>query len=172
MVSMEMKLSEETTEAGSPIIETPTHIYFILPVDQWPMAAKFVADNYDPEAPFPNDPDKSSVLAAINRESMLIEGVLCVMMRPIVDHFTVKRHAGVSYSAFHELVRAAFPVGTVYYTAVADSVGGRVAAERAGLTPHGSLAVTIVGEGAEGEDGLDRTSSIGDHRLPRISSGR
>lgn len=163
--------------AETPLVETPTHLYFILPVAQWPLAAQFVSNTVGPETPFPNDPDASSILAAVNRETGDIEGVLCVMQRIVVDHYAVKSSAGVSYTSFHSLLRSALPVGSVYYTVVSDSVGGMNAAYRAGLEPRMRAAMTVtglptsepsagVGVGVEGADAVGSDHS-GSHQRGR-----
>lgn len=132
---------------------TDTHVYSILPVDRWPQAAALVADLVGEDAVIPS-PDIASLLVARSLDTGEIDGVLFVQSALLVDRFACRPQVGVSYTAFHDLVRSILGHDTLYYTTVCDTPRAIEAAERAGLAVYEKLALpkSLIGSAASGEE--------------------
>lgn len=158
-----------------PMVVTPTHVYMALPVAQWSAAYRFIAETVGPDTPVEDDPESTTILAAINRETYAVEGVLFVNRVILAQHFACVPRSGVSYAKFHDLVRGALPEGTMYYSDGADHERGVAAAVRAGLTEvgklwYGTAVSSAVGVGVEGEDAVGSDHSGGHQRGGGVSS--
>lgn len=163
-IQMTEAAEEDRVPTDAPVVETLTHVYMILPEKAWPLAASFIAERVGPDTPMPIDPAKTSYLVAVNRISGEIEGFLSVNGIVIAQHFACVPGSGVSYSKFHDLIRAALPPGTVYYSDGADTDRGRAASARAGLSEVGRLWMGVTG--VEDSDAVDGSNS-GNHRSDR-----
>jgi hypothetical protein len=145
----------DIADSDAPFLVTATHVYIVLPVDRWPDAYRFIADTVGPETLVETDPESTSILAAVGRESLAIEGVLFVNRVVIAQHFACLPQAGISYGKFHELIRTMLPDGTLYYSDGAEHQRAVAAAVRAGLSPVGRLWQNVVGW--EGEHAVGST---------------
>ena len=81
----------ESDKQEPPRLLTDTHLYTILPVEEWPIAAQFVCETVSPDAAFPNDPERFSILAAINRSTGELEGMMAVAEVLMADHYEIGR---------------------------------------------------------------------------------